>query len=129
MTYPLPECADCPIVDSCGEVKEYQQKNSLVTENKTKKENSVITVENDFDVEAGKSLTEVDPGVAFLGTVKDIDGDVQTGLFLRTADGVVLVEDPSIQFESFESNDDPLYVPRVEGYKVADITVTVDDAY
>jgi hypothetical protein len=125
--FPLPECNDCPIVDECQEVKDYQQKNkTLVT---TKKEKSVITVENEFDVETGKSLTEVNPGVAFIGAVKDINEDVQTGLFLRTADGVVLVDDPAVEFETFSVDEDPSYAPRVEGFKLADITVTVDDIY
>jgi hypothetical protein len=92
------------------------------------KGNRMITVENDFEVAESKTAGEIDPGTAFVGTIEDSQGEEQTGLFFRTSTGVILVEDPGVEFDSFDEGD-TVYSPAVEGYKTADVTVHVDDAY
>jgi hypothetical protein len=87
----------------------------------------MINVENSYDTPAKKSLGEVDPGEAFIGVVEDVNGDEQTGVFVRTATGVVLLDDPTVEFESFD-RDDTVYAPEAAGFRYADITVTVDSA-
>lgn len=85
----------------------------------------MINVENEYTVPAKKSLGEVDPGEAFLGTVEDVNGEEQTGVFIRTATGIVLLDDVTVEFESFDQGD-TIYSPEAAGFQYASITVTVD---
>ena len=87
----------------------------------------MITVENEFEVAEDKNLYDVEPGEAFVGTVADSDGDDWTGLFVRTKDSVVYVEDPSVGFDAVEDDN---YSPlTVKNFKLADVTVTVTEVY
>lgn len=87
-----------------------------------------IYVDNDYTSPAdGKPLTEVEIGTAFLGTVEDSNGEEREGLFFRTYNGVVWVEDLEVEFDTFSEYDSDDYVPKVRGYVSADVTVRVDE--
>lgn len=88
-----------------------------------------IYIENEFDSPANKPLTEVEIGTAFLGTVEDSNGEEREGLFLRTYNGVVWVEDLEVEFDTFDEYESPDYVPKVTGFVACDITVRVDEVH
>jgi len=87
----------------------------------------MITVNNTYETESTDAAS-IDIGEAFLGRVADIDGEERSGVFIRTATGLTLLDDPSVEFDTFTSSDSG-YAPKVFDYQTADITVNVEDAW
>ncbi len=87
----------------------------------------MITVNNEYEVES-TTAGEIDPGTAFVGTINDINEEERNGVFLRTATGLILVDDPSVEFETFDEGD-VTYSPKVNGFREVDLDVTVTDVY
>jgi hypothetical protein len=85
----------------------------------------MINVNNDYEVAGSKNLAEVDTGAAFIGTVQDVDGDDYTGVFIRTANSVVFLDDAGVEFGDCEWDGE---APCV-GFKYADLDVTVTNVY
>jgi hypothetical protein len=87
-----------------------------------------ISVENEYECEqSGQETHSIDIGTAFVGTLEDVNGDDKTGVFIRTNEGIVFLDDVEAEFDTPDSYNDDL--AKVRNYKNADITVRVDDTW
>lgn len=89
---------------------------------------SDVSVINDHEIEKGTSLTDISVGTVFLGTLEDNDGESCSGVFIRTHNYVVFVDQISTEFADV----DDYYgdsAATVVGYREVDITVSVDYVY
>lgn len=86
-----------------------------------------ITVENEYESDqAGTDTNDIDVGTAFVGTLEDNQGDDQSGVFIRTNEGVVSLDNVEAEFATPDSYGEN---PKVRNCKYADITVRVDDTW
>lgn len=90
----------------------------------------MIHIDNRFEVRnTVMPLTDVEVGTAFLGVVEDSEGEEHSGLFFRTYNGVLFLEDLSVVFDTFSEDDDSDYVPKVKNYSEVDVSITVEHVY
>ena len=85
----------------------------------------MITVKDNNVNSTRLYAANIEAGTAFLGTVNSTSGNNEySGLFIRTANTLFFVEEPHIEFDSFEEFDGE-YSPEIKNFREVNVEVVV----